>query len=499
MIIETLVLSCWIQQQPIAVQEPVSLKAKTQSVTIDREGRLVIEAIGSVLFTYQDRTLRTEHIRLDTERGRVFGEGPLTLHAPAAGTIPEIRLTGEGFEYFYREGEQSGWFNKAHLEAGEFRLWADRLEGSLEAFSSQNVQFTTCDKENPDYLFSAGSVRLTKSRRLSARNVRLIVRGRTLLSLPSFTTRLKGAPEEFDLPEPTYSTRTGLGLRYNYSVPMSERGEVRLSGAWYLKEYPETHFRVGWNFAEEAPPPADAEQNARFENDPLQNLRAGGIQTKWARVREPLNVLTFQSMSNVRAVGRKRVDLLISKPWEVSYGVHLSGIENGTGTLFTRLGSLEERQPGQVVPARTRLSVEGEWFQPFSEPDKPFQWRLHLWGAGYFYGRNDRFGWLKPQLELVWERVEQWNLALGYARGFRFGKTPYLFDDLVARRELTLRAEGIRGNYRLALLFKYDVDESELYDMQVLLGIRQHCVEPTLFWRKSPGTFQLGVLLTAFR
>lgn len=499
MIIETLVISCWLQQQRPAVQEPVSLKAKSQSVTIDREGRLIIEAIGSVLFTYQNRTLRTEHIQLDTEQGLVRGDRHLTLYSPASEEMPEIRLTGEGFEYYYRREEQSGWFNKAYLEVGEFRLWADRLEGTLEAFLSQKVQFTTCDQENPDYLFTADQVRLTAGRRLSAKNVRLKIRGRTLLSLPSFSTRLKGAPEEFDLPQPTYSTRTGFGLRYSYSLPISDRGTARLSGAWYLEEYPETHFRVAWNFAEEVPPPADAEQNTRFENDPLQNLRAGGIQNKLLRFREPSNVLTLQSMANVRAVGRKRADLLVRKPWEVSYGVRLSGIEKGTGTLFTRIGSLEERQPGQVVPVRTRLNVEGEWFQPLSAAKQPLLWRLHLWGAGYLYSGNDFFGWFRPQLELVWERPKLGNLALAYAQGIRFGRTSYLFDDLIARREVILRTEGARGNYRLALLFKYDVDENELYDMQVLLGIRQHCVEPTLFWRKSPGTFQLGILLTASR
>jgi hypothetical protein len=496
--IETLILSCWLQQQPIAVQEPISLKAKSQSVTIDREGRLMIEAIGSVLFTYQDRTLRTEYIQLDTERGLVRGDRHLTLYSPASEEMPEIRLTGEGFEYYYRRGEQSGWFNKAYLEAGEFRLWADRLEGSLEAFSSHNVQFTTCDKENPDYLFTADRVRLTASRRLSAKNVRLKIRGRTLLSLPSFSTHLKGAPEEFDLPEPTYSARTGFGLRYNYSVPMSERGEARLSGAWFLKEYPETRFRVAWNFAEETPPSADAERNAGFENDPPQNLRAGSMQNELLRIREPLNMLILQRMANVRA-RRKQMDLLVSKPWEVGYGVRLSGIGNGTGILFARVGSLEERQSGQVVPARTRLNVQGEWLQTPNVQEKSLYWRLHLWGAGYAYGKKDLFGWLKPQLELLWERKGQWNLTLGYAQGVRFGKTPYLFDDLIARREATLRAEGTRGNYRLGLLLKYDMDENELYDVQVLLGIRQHCVEPTLFWRKSPGTLQLGLLLTAFR
>jgi hypothetical protein len=84
----------------------------------------------------------------------------------------------------------------------------------------------------------------------------------------------------------------------------------------------------------------------------------------------------------------------------------------------------------------------------------------------------------------------------GYARASTRGDSPFLSEQLRARREASLRTEFQQGNLRLGVLLKYDWERRDLYDVQAILGWRDRCLEPYLFWRRTPSTALVGVNLT---
>jgi hypothetical protein len=51
------------------------------------------------------------------------------------------------------------------------------------------------------------------------------------------------------------------------------------------------------------------------------------------------------------------------------------------------------------------------------------------------------------------------------------------------------------GNLRWGVLLKYDLEQSELFDVQLFAGWRQHCIEPFVYWRRAPSALLLGVRL----
>jgi hypothetical protein len=168
---------------------------------------------------------------------------------------------------------------------------------------------------------------------------------------------------------------------------------------------------------------------------------------------------------------------------------------NGFGEASLRYGEVNERIDNQRTPTRTRFAIEGDWMQPLWR-DGDLSLRLHLWASYTRYAGVGDYQWIRPQIELLWQPQKTLSVMVGYARASTRGDSPFLTEQLRARRELSLRTEYRHGNLRLGALLKYDAENRELYDVQLLLGWRDRCLEPYLFWRRTPNTLLIGVNLT---
>ncbi|MFQ3611833.1 MAG: hypothetical protein SNJ72_10115, partial [Fimbriimonadales bacterium] len=90
-------------------------------------------------------------------------------------------------------------------------------------------------------------------------------------------------------------------------------------------------------------------------------------------------------------------------------------------------------------------------------------------------------------------------MMVGYAESWVQGQTPLEVERLPTRRSFNARLEGTWGNLRLGVLGYYDLATERLYDLQILVGWRDHCTEPYLFWRRRQGAVLVGINLTALR
>ncbi|MCS6918814.1 MAG: hypothetical protein NZM28_03510 [Fimbriimonadales bacterium] len=461
--------------------DSLTIRAQNYSVQRTPTGEFVIELRGNAQLEYQGRELRGEAFLLDTEARRVRADAPFSLLAE------EGSLSGQRLDYFYEQ--RRGQFESVRGNLYGVYIDAVLLEGDLNEFVAFETIISTCDPVRPPIRVRARSVRLREGARLTLRNARLFLYGQPVLSLPQLTVRVRESTEIVSLPAPVYSPETGWGARLRLELPLGENALLQASGISYLRAPPETRLVLGVALRAGEPSLGEPDLRLRFEQSALYNLRAAPERT--SRARAP--TLRVEYSNDIRPLFAPRERMRISRR-EIGVAQPLAS-RGGFGDVSLRYGSLSERVGNQRSPTRNRLALEGEWFQPLAQRG---DWRLraHLWASYTQYQGGFEYLWLRPQLELLYQPRESLTLMLGYARASTRGDSPFLVERLQARRELSLRTEYKHGNLRLGALLKYDAEERNLYDVQLLVGWRDRCLEPYLFWRRTPSAILLGVNLT---
>lgn len=467
----------------VCAQPPDALQIRALQYRLQRmpEGEWLLELTGKVSIEYQGRRLLGERFVLDTENARVRSDAPFSLIAD------EGALNGRRVDYFYEQGR--GRFEGVQANLLGVYLDAALLEGDLNDFTAQEVIVSTCDPLRPPIRIRARSVRLRQGARLTLRNARLFLYGQPILALPQLTVRVRETAEIVSLPSPVYSAETGWGARVRLEVPVGDRAIVQASAIGYLRAVPEARVAAGVALTEGEPILGEPELRLRFEQSALYNLRASPERTP------PPRGLTLRAeyATNIRPLFAPRERLRLSRR-EVGIVAPVA-YRNGFGEASLRYGEVNERIDNQRTPTRTRFAIEGDWMQLLWR-DGDLSLRLHLWASYTRYAGVGDYQWIRPQLELLWQPQATLSVMAGYARASTRGDSPFLTEQLRARRELSLRTEYRHGNLRLGALLKYDVESRDLYDVQLLLGWRDRCLEPYLFWRRTPSTALIGVNLT---
>ena len=469
---------------PPAGDSALQIRATHYALTRTAEGELCLELLGKVSIEYQGRRLEGERLLLDTEQGLVRSEEPFRLVAEQG------VLSGRRGEYRYEQGR--GRFEGVQATVWGIYLDAALLEGDLTDFTARGVVVSTCDPFRPPIRVRAGGVRLVRGARLTLRNARLFVYGQPLPNLPQLTVRVGETAEVVSLPAPVYSAETGWGARVRLELPIDANALLQASAVGYLRAVPETRVALGIALQGGEPALGDPDIRLRFEQSALYNLRERPARTPLA------NALTLRAelTRDVRPLLSPRERVRLSRT-EVGLVAPVRS-RSGFGEASLRYGSLRERIDGQPTPTRERFALEGNWFQPLLGGEA-LQLRLHLWASYAHYAGVGDYQWLRPQLELLWQPSDALTLMAGYARASTRGGSPFLSEQLRARREASLRAEYQQGNLRLGVLLKYDLERRDLYDVQALIGWRDRCLEPYLFWRRTPSSVLLGVNLTTLR
>ncbi len=466
---------------------PLTLYAGEIRLRRTAEGALSLELSGNVVLEYLGRTLNAENLSLDTERTRVASEGAFLLEAP------EGTIEGVGVEYDYTTGR--GQFRQFTANVLKVIVRGEQLEGELSAFIAQRVLATTCERNPPDYAIVAESLRLTDGARLQLRDARLQIRGRTLFRLPQVVVRVRESAELVDLPSPVYSPETGWGARTQLELPLGRRALGTVGASLYLRAVPETRLVLAYALQGEAPRGTEPELRARFEATPLYNLRITPTQAE-GRLRNRTPTLRLEQSVNVRPLFAPAPNSRISRS-EIALDLPAQ-LGNGVGVFTLRVGSQGERIGTTTTPRKRRTVFEVEWFQPLWQQDT-LSLQAYLWASRADYSGGQRYQWFRPQVALRWQPSPALSLMAGYAFSRVEGTTPFLADALPVRHEWSVRAEIVQANLRLSGLVVYDSPRNRIHDIQLSLGWRTHCLEPYLFWRRSPSSVLIGVNLTAFQ
>lgn len=455
-------------------------------LTRTADGAILVELSEGVELVYQGRRLLTQSLTLDTERKAARSETSFTL------TAPEGFLRGVQLDYDYERNH--GRFRNFEAHVLKVIIRGQMLEGSLHEFSASGITATTCERSRPDYLIEAERVHLTEGARLRLRNARLKIGGRTVLRLPYMTVRVRETAQLLELPSPVYRQPEGWGLRSQVELPLGSRTVAVLSGTAYLNAVPETRVVFATALTAGIPQTSEPELRARFEASALYNLRIG-LEQEVARLSNQTLTLRVEQSTHYHPLLAPTRDTRLSRS-EIAIDVPYRW-GSGLGVLTARIGSQAERVGSVHTPRKRRASIEGEWYQPLLSQDAWNLW-LNVWGSYAVYGARQHCGWVRPALSVRWRPTPSLAWTISYGRSAISGTTPFRTDQLDARDEITTRFEGVRGNLRGGFLLRWDMHARELRDVQIQLGWRIHCVEPTVFWRRSPAILLLGVNLTAF-
>ncbi|MFN3689864.1 MAG: hypothetical protein ACK4UU_02935 [Fimbriimonadales bacterium] len=467
----------------LRAQSPEVLRIHAQQYGLQRtpDGEWLLKLVGNVSIDYQGRRLRGEQFLLDTAEARVRSDAPFQLFADIG------VLSGQRVDYFYER--QRGRFEGVQAQVLGIYLDAALLEGDLDNFVAREVVVSTCDLLRPPLRLRASSVQLVRGARLTLRNARLFLYGQAIGTLPQLTVRVGETTEVVSLPSPVYSAETGWGARLRLEVPLGENALVQASLIRYVRATPETRVVASAALSAGEPIVGEPELRLRFEQSALYNLRAS-----LERVPPPHGLtLRAEYAADIRPLLAARERLRVSRQ-EVGLFAPLR-LREGFGEASLRYGNLSERIDTRRTPTRQRISIEGDWFQPLTRIGDGTL-RMHLWASYAHYSGTGRYQWLRPQIELLWQPQPALSVLIGYAQASTRGDSPFLTEQLRARRELSARAEYHHGNLRLGALLKYDLEARTLYDVQLLLGWRDRCLEPYLFWRRTPSALLLGINLT---
>jgi hypothetical protein len=402
----------------------LQIRATDYTLTRTPDGGLLLELAGKVRVEYQGRRLEGERLLLDTDASLVRSEEPFRLFAEQGA------LTGRRGEYYYTQAR--GRFEGVQANVLGVYLDAASLEGELTDFEARAVVVSTCDPFRPPIQVRAGRVRLVRGARLTLRNARLFVYGQPLPSLPQLTVRVGETAEVVSLPSPVYSAETGWGARARLELPLGARALLQASTTGYLRAVPEVRAAVGVALRGDEPALGDPDIRLRFEQSALYNLRVRPERTP------AVDALTLRAeiARDVRPLLAPRERLRVSRT-ELALIAPLQ-YAGGFGEASLRYGSLSERIDGQRTPTRERLALESDWFQPLLGHGA-LQLRLHLWASYARYAGVGNYQWLRPQLELLWQPTSSLTLMAGYARASTRGDSPFLSEQLRARREASLR------------------------------------------------------------
>jgi hypothetical protein len=320
-------------------------------------------------------------------------------------------------------------------------------------------RFTTCDRDDPHYYIGAKRIKYdTTDGKLTVNNAKLHLYGLSIPIAPWASTGLGGTTRQGGLPfgTPGYSSREGLyvPLSHSFSGPQAD---------WALQA------------------------------DLMATRRLGVTGTAYAERKTDDWELKAQVTRKEAVTDRLEDRLGVSRYPEISYTRHVTPPGDGQAALSFNLslGDYEEdlETPDKDTPPRPRVKEQrvlgaftyvgnatqfqarrGDWYG--------LAGRLSHYSSGDTYGDLEAF--LGAGFNLGWRVQAHATLR----HHFISGETPFLFDDVDIKTELTGGATfGISDKWSFSGWGRYDLDKHDVRDYELSADLRQHCLTWGIYYR----------------
>ena len=415
-----------------------------------------ITALGDVVLTQPERTLRADRLRYNVRTRAASSEG---VRAELPSPRPDVT--------YYVEG--------------------DTISGTPERIEVRGGLFSTCPPDHRHWGVGAREIVLQPGQRLVARNVSLIVLGARIITIPriglNLARRLQGAQPPL-IPRLLLGRTDLIGVGTDFEFSFFRQATVNAYGILSARHVVRGGARI-----------------ERFGDVPL-GIRLGYKEDASSRFISGLTVSDlpaftfflpelFSSRGGLQ-IGQTespapRLVLsgdIDSLPWDESRRFRVVGA--GSVGRFTEHPT--ERTAG-------RLNLAGAF------EVRPIAMLPHVGlGAGFsgrlaLYDTRQRYGVVTPYATATWQPSRADTLEARSWFSHIAGSTPFYFDRLDAASRLLLTWQRRTTGYGVRLSSEMDLATQGLYAWEVGYSRRIHCIQPGLVVGGRGGDFRLGVTL----
>ena len=430
-------------------------------------------AEGNALVRYNDVTLTADLVTGNAGSGDFEATGNVTF------TQGERVVKGGKFTYNYKTKLGHSTDSSATVDKVFFR--GKEMDSTPEGYSLTGSTFTTCDREKPHYYMAARELIIHPGDKLTARGVKFVALGRTLLTLPNYTISLKqGEKKDLGLPSLGLGGKYGLFLAHNLGLS----ADPGLSGELALRLSTQQAFQGGIKLNQVAGKPIIFNVTHR---EPFYGGRKSDIMLS----RLPEVAYRFYS-DGTPMTGRRDESLYLSR------SIIDPTIETDPGAPLligeVGLGHFKE-EPSRVESTRLDLRAMA-LFHSFALGDMIVV--PGVLGRLSHYGTGDDYSALGFRLAAARKLGPESFVSLTYVKHLIGGTTPFNFDVIEVPNELTGRFRFPVGNFALDLGARYNLQTGRMFDSSVSVSMPLHCIEPMLTWRNRFHEFSFGIGLVGF-
>lgn len=390
-------------------------------------------------------------------------------------------FTGDSAEYDLHTDHgvirnASAVFDGIHFKGSELRAEEDQ-------YVITQSRFTTCDKEdNPHYSISAGLITIQPGNSMAIRHACIHLLGTNLLSIPRYSIDLKDSSRK-GLKLPAVGVNAYYGPYASYEFDISNSHQTLGGLAVRLSE--KQAFQGGILYDQIASMPVFFRFTYR---EPFNR----GLQPDILLSRLPEVGVRFCSGPDAQryALSRRYIDLA---------GETISPRDRPTSdakfNIVSEIGVGRFREePSRAKNSRLDARTIA-WLEPMAIGSRVL-FSPGVSGRISLYEHGDTYSAFAVRLATSYDISQESYVSFSYIANTTHGNSPFEFDNVELKQELVGKLVFPVGTLNLELNSRYDLRNRDIYDTEIVVSQRMHCLQPKITWRSrfKELTFGLSVI-----
>lgn len=435
-------LLCYIATPAWAAQAPITLEANYLQYN-EETGEL--SASGNVKLNQDMTQIYTQELAGNIQTGEMLANGQV-IWTEEANT-----LTGEELNYNYKTKTGQMGASKGNMDG--ILVDAQTIALMPEKSIVTHASVTKCPAKIPDYKMTADKVEVYPGDKLVAYNASFWIKNTKLFTIPKYTKSLIENDNASAMPRVGYDSKDGLFIKQYFEYPLKDKLAVMTELAYYDRRGFEPQFGV-----------INRSEHTKVS---LITGAQSNEDDEWVD-RRPELVYTHEAFP----IGKL--------PLNMKYSLYTGRmVEEDTNTdLWRSGGSLYINHNPIQLSDNTTLHLGGgyeyTWYENY---DKRTIWRGNI---GIKTAVNDRI-----------------NVGVGFNHAQTNGSSPFIFDDEDIKNELTSDFSWQLDHlWQVKVSTSYDLDKSELTDIDYTLNRNLHCFEAAVTYRekRDEWKFKVGLI-----
>ncbi len=373
--------------------------------------------------------------------------GAVLLTAPICCLQESLTIKGDSLQFLWEQKEGS--FENISFSYQGIYFKSAKLSFKRNDLLMEDASFTTCDKPHPHYRFSTRRIKIPLApgkQRLEVRGLSAFLGQFKLLSLPPFNLPLDRSKREgkgfLSMPRIGHSSGSGFFLGQSLYFPF-------------------------------------AEENGRL------TLVASSKRGILGHLFLPFSDNLSLSLSRKEEIVGKSVSpLFLSRTPEIGWDVFPFSLSYGRF----------KEEPGPKENYRFNINLSYPLLRTFS---KGKSISLNMKGNASFYSDDEEYkAWGGELVFGLDSRISKTKIYLGHLS--LNGSTPFIFDREEVPSYVGMDWEGERRSWKGMVRGIWDIRKGDLYDLQIRVYKKEHCLEPGISWQMKGRRLQLELGLVGF-